>query len=323
VSEPIVLAADASAAAGLGHLSRCTALACALGARGTNVRTLALGAEHAVEMDGLRWDPASATELASNDLAALVLDSYALSGGDRSDLAEAAPLAQFDDRGDDVAGDLVIGPLSADADEVGRIAGPRYACLRRALWGARLPYERHGLRRVLVTTGGGDPKGDALRYALSVRSALPDDIAVVWAAPADAHPAPPGVQRLARQPSLTDAMLASDLVVCGAGVTMLEAASLGLPCIAIPLAENQRAGWDRLAAAGAIVPAKDEDDVAAGVARIAAAPQERRALADRAAALVDGFGAFRVAARVEALVAAREGRCYAGAVQWRADRRSQ
>jgi UDP-2,4-diacetamido-2,4,6-trideoxy-beta-L-altropyranose hydrolase len=308
VSEPIVLAADASAAAGLGHLSRCTALACALAARGTHVRTLALGAERAVEMDGLRWDPVSASELASNGMAALVLDSYALSGGERSELAEAAPLAQFEDRGDDVAGDLAIGPLSADADEVGRVAGPRYACLRRALWGARLPSQGDGLRRVLVTTGGGDPTGAAMSYAASVRSALPDDTAVVWAGAVDAGPTPPGVQRLARQPSLTDAMLASDLVVCGAGVTMLEAASLGLPCIAILLAENQRPGWDRLAAAGAIVPAKDQDDVAAGLARIAAAPQERRALADRAAALVDGFGAFRVAARVEALVADRLGR---------------
>ena len=68
-----------------------------------------------------------------------------------------------------------------------------------------------------------------MSYATSVRSALPDDTAVVWAGPADAGPTPPGVQRLARQPSLTDAMLASDLVVCGAGVTMLEVRKLGLP----------------------------------------------------------------------------------------------
>ena len=307
VSEPFVVAADASTAAGLGHLSRCTALACALAARGAHVRTLALGAEHPLEMDGLLWEPASPSALRPDGAAALVLDSYAISAPGRSELAETAPLAQFDDRGDDLAGELAIGPLSADLDGVGRIAGPRFACLRRAFWGARVPYEGHRLQRVLVTTGGGDPTGEALSYAASVRTALPDDVDVRWVAPVDAGLAPAGVRRLARQPSLTSAMLASDLVVCGAGVTMLEAASLGRPCIAIPLVENQRPGWDRLAAAGAIVPAKDQDDVAAALSRIAADPQERRALANRAAALVDGFGAFRVAARVEALVPDRQG----------------
>jgi spore coat polysaccharide biosynthesis predicted glycosyltransferase SpsG len=252
-------------------------------------------------MDGVRWEPGSPTALSADHPSAIVVDSYAMSDSDGADLAAVAPLAQFDDHGDDVAGALAIGPVSAEVDEPGRVAGPRFACLRRAFWGAPARDAGRPLRRILVTTGGGDPTASAVTYVTSVRAALPHDVDVIWSRPDDDHPAPAEVQPIAAQPSLIDTMLACDLVVCGAGVTMLEAASLGLPCIAIVLAENQRPGRDRLAAEGAIVPAEDADGVAEALVQLAGAADERRALAHRARALVDGFGAFRVAARVEAL----------------------
>jgi spore coat polysaccharide biosynthesis predicted glycosyltransferase SpsG len=303
VTKPIVLAADAHEDAGTGHLSRSTALACALAARGATVRTLALGADHVVEMDGLRWDPVPATELASQDCAGVVIDSYDLDRALRRDLAGAAPLAEFDDAGEDVEGALAIGPLSVDANDARRIAGPSFACLRRATWGVRAPEPRDAIRRVLVTTGGGDPTGRAATYAATVRAALPEDVGVVWAR-VGAGATPAGVEPVAPQASLTDEMLLCDLVACGGGLTMLEAAALGIPCVALALVANQRPGRDRLAAAGAVVAADDDAALGAAVARLAAAYDERRELARRAAELVDGFGAFRVAARVSTLAAA-------------------
>jgi spore coat polysaccharide biosynthesis predicted glycosyltransferase SpsG len=303
VTKPIVLAADAHADAGTGHLSRSTALACALAARGATVRTLALGTDHVVEIDGLRWDPAEATELVSQDCAGIVLDSYNLDRAVRRDLAGAVPLAEFDDAGEAVEGALAIGPLSVDADDARRIAGPSFACLRRATWGVRAPEARGAIRRVLVTTGAGDPTGRAASYAATVRAALPDDVGVVWTR-IGAEAGPAGVEPLAPQASLTDVMLACDVVVCGGGLTMLEAAALGIPCVALALVANQRPGRDRLAAAGGVVAADDDAALGAAVARLAATSDDRRELARRAAELVDGFGAFRVAARVSTLAAA-------------------
>jgi spore coat polysaccharide biosynthesis predicted glycosyltransferase SpsG len=101
-----------------------------------------------------------------------------------------------------------------------------------------------------------------------------------------------------QQPSLVRAMLESDLVVCGAGVTMLEAAALGVPCVALTLADNQRPGRDQLAAARIVAPADGVEQLQDVVARLASSVQERRRLAREGAALIDGFGAFRVAVRV-------------------------
>lgn len=302
MTKPVVLAADAHPGAGLGHLSRSSALACALAARGVPVRTLALGAQEAIEMDGLRWEPAASPWVA--DSAATVLDSYEIAEVARVELAAAGRLVEFDDAGTDIAGALAIGPLSTDANHTRRVAGPSFACLRRAVWGVRAPRPGGELRRVLVTTGGADPTGEAVSYAAGVRAALPDAVAVAWVRPDGAGEPPAGVTPVDLSPSLASEMLASDLVVCGGGLTMVEAAALGIPCVALVLVENQRPGRDRLVAAGAVAPADDLDALGLVVGRLATSPDERCNLAGRAAALVDGFGAFRVAARVADLASA-------------------
>lgn len=298
----VVLAADAHPGAGLGHIARSSALACALSALGVAVTTVALGAQDAVELDGLRWQPGGLP--LGLPAAATVLDSYSMDDGLRGELAQATRLVQFEDARREVAGVMAIGPLSADFDDEHRVAGPSFVCLRRGLWGRRAAAPVGEVSRVLVTTGGSDPTGEAARFAEVVRAGLPSTAAVTWIRPAAVHAAPAGVTVAGPAPSLTAEMLASDLVVCGGGLTMVEAAALGVPCVALVLAENQRPGRDRLAAAGAVRAVDGVDEIGLAVQSLACSVEARRALARTASDVVDGFGAFRVAARVAALAAA-------------------
>lgn len=291
----VVVAADGAPDDGLGHLSRCAALACALGEQ---TRTLALGAREPVTIDGVRWEPVTTVDPAG--AAVVVLDSYRTPDDLRARLAAATKLAEFDDTGRAIAGRLAIGPLGDDADEERRVAGPRFACLRREYWD-RSPATTGDLARVLVTTGGGDPTGAAADYAAAVRAALPDGVAVAWVRPTGTGAPPPGVEVVPLQPSLGAELQRADLVVCGAGMTMVEAAALGRPTIALALAVNQRAGRERFASAGAVATADSADELVAVVQRLARDSAERRQLGTRGAGLVDGRGALRVAERVARL----------------------
>ena len=49
--------ADAAGHVGMGHVARCTAVACALAERGAEVSCLASSAEEAFELDGVHWEP--------------------------------------------------------------------------------------------------------------------------------------------------------------------------------------------------------------------------------------------------------------------------
>ena len=100
---------------------------------------------------------------------------------------------------------------------------------------------------------------------------------------------------------LREMMLAADLAVSGAGVTLCELAATATPTVAIALADNQRPNFDAFARAGAAVPAGGAGDpdliagIAAAVRSLADDAVRRRAVGARGRALVDGQGAMRVA----------------------------
>jgi spore coat polysaccharide biosynthesis predicted glycosyltransferase SpsG len=151
---------------------------------------------------------------------------------------------------------------------------------------------------VLVSVGGsGIAGGGALAHA--VAETLPG-AEVRFVAGPYADEAPDERVHVVRAPGdLLDELLAADVVVSAAGQTMLEAACTGTPCVAVEFAENQRRQLTALADAGAVVPATP-DTAAAAVAGLAADPERRRALAQRSPAVIDGFGALRLAWRLVA-----------------------
>ena len=300
-----MLVADAAPAVGLGHVSRCSAVAVALAARGVPVRCLAHQAEGALVRDGVRWAAAAAAEEArGHDPGLIVFDGARIEPAVVTDTARAVPVAVFSD-GDQVPAGvaLVIAPIAPPPPgEV--LHGLEHACLRPAFWGLPRRAVRPAARGVLVTTGGG-ADGDALGEALAaaLRAALPGLETIVVRGPFSRLRAPAGVALLEAPATLHDPLLAADVVVATAGQTSLEAAACGTPAVLVALDGPQAEQGARLAQAGAarLGTLDDPGGVARAAAALAADAPARAAMSAAGQAAVDGHGALRVAYRLAAL----------------------
>lgn len=296
-----LLLADASPGAGLGHLARCTALAEALGESGFEVETLGLGAEAAVELDGVRWEPWQADAAAAGsapDL--LVLDTY-----DRAEWERVAALAHgrlvaFEDAlPEPAAADVTIAPESDAEASPELLAGLGFACLRRPFWDIEPRRIRDAPERVLITTGGSDLDGLAGRIAAQLHKRATIRLELVWGPGFGGEP-PAGVAVLERPASLLEPLLRADAVVCTGGQTMLEAAATGAPALVLEGAPNQRRQIAALAERGAVLPV-EEAEVPDALEDLLGDAALRAGLSERARDAVDGRGAPRVAAALEAL----------------------
>ena len=257
--------ADAAGHVGMGHVARCTAVACALAERGTEVRCLGFGAEAAFELDGVGWEPLA------EPVPADLVDSY-LRGPD-----EFGAPAAFVDEGEPPAGvRLVIGP--------GGLAPPEYACLRRPYWTAPERPPGDEVRHVLVSTGMATP---AAALAGEVAARLPEAQVRVTG-----NEAPPGVVSVGTVATLRPELEAADLVVSGAGQTMLEALATTRPVVAVVVAGNQRAQAEAVRGAALVC---DSASAPQATAELAGDAARRAELSAHAAELVDGRGAHRVA----------------------------
>ena len=290
MSPSVALVADGGPDAGLGHVSRCSALAVALRCRGIRTACLVNGSDEPLECDRITWTPLA--DVVNAD--ALVLDSYRLSGM-QSDL----PLVVFDDAGESPAGAALVVDASGapGVGDVRRLVGFRHACLRSPFWGLPEREAAPEVRSVLVAAGSG---GAADELAAAAREALSEADVRVLRGPY-APEAATGDDVIHAPASLLELLLGADLVVTGAGQTMLEAAAAGAPCVAVALAENQRRQGRRLAAEGAVRFVEAADAVRPAIHALAADDRARAALARRAQQVVDGLGALRVAFRVAEL----------------------
>lgn len=288
---------------GLGHLARCTALACALATEGFEVETLGLGAEDVVELDGVRWEPwqldvATVAAIVEPAPDLLVLDTYDRLAWQRVPELPHRLLGAFSDAlPHPGAAGIVIGPQYGPDDDD---SGLEFACLRRPFWDVAARVLRDSPERVLVTTGGGDLGGLGSRIASHLGERLPQiEIELVWG-PGFAGEPPAGVTVLDRPPSLLEPLLRADAVVCTGGQTMLEAAATGAPAVVLEGAPNQRPQIARLATREAILLA-DEEEVPEALKSLLGSASQRRQLSSRAQEAVDGRGALRIAAELAAL----------------------
>lgn len=304
-----VLAADGTPAAGLGHVARSSAVAVALERAGLGVRCFVLGADEPVECDGIHWRPVTDLRAARPlaDAVVVVLDSYQLEPSDMEAIPEGIPIAVLQEHVAPPPGAALVIAAGADPELSGphRLCGLEYACLRPAFWRPpqRAPAGR--INRVLVTTGGGDViYGLGAELAATAQEALPEAEVALVRGPYGTGDAPAGIRLIAAPDSLHDELLATDAVVTTGGQTLLEAAALGAPAIAVVAVENQRAQTQQLAAAGAVrVVELPPDRLTAILQELDGAPEQRGQLARHAQKAVDGRGAERVAARIAALAA--------------------
>ncbi|MFI5047811.1 MAG: hypothetical protein ACHQIG_12165 [Acidimicrobiia bacterium] len=292
----IRLAFDAGPASGLGHRRRMEALAGALTAAGATSVLSEL-------VDDARREPVEAD--------VVVIDSYRLRADDAR--IEARCTAALDDLHRDLAVDLLVEPAPVRADVGVDVDDaherPRAGTVLRGLEYALIDPEYSSRPRapivddvdtVLVATGAADAAGVGASVAASVRAILPMVAVRLVVGPWSSPWVPEGVEPVREPTCLIDELAAADLVVCSAGVTLLEALALGRPVVTFAVADNQRPYLDGLRRLGAIAASTPDDAPGVAMGLAADAPRRRR-LAAAGRAAVDGLGAARVAQAVVAL----------------------
>jgi spore coat polysaccharide biosynthesis predicted glycosyltransferase SpsG len=270
----VVIVADGGAEVGLGHVSRATGLAAALGERGIEATSVVLTPSDSVaSVEGLE------------SAGVVVLDSYRVSP---TELPGSAPVAVFNDVGEQPNGAALV------------IDGANFelACLRPAFWDLPPRVIADRVESVVVATGAGGELGASL--AAEVRRVLPSASVVLVRGPYAKGEPPEGVEVAEAPESLAELLRGADLAVVAAGQTMLEAVAAGTPTVAVVIVENQRRQAERLAEVGAAVLA-DWGSVAEAVEALVADPERRRRLSAQAQAAIDGQGARRIAALVAEL----------------------
>ncbi len=292
----IVLRADAGPAIGIGHVMRSLTLGGELARRGVEValatRELPAALATRAERLGVRVvgpDDASAD-------AFVMLDGYEI----------AAPAGRHgvidDNREAPVAGAALVlnqnlhaaAGMYADLSPATRLLlGPEYALVRDELGAVRATGPvRERASRVVLAVGGADPLGLTEPIARALAPECELRVAVGAANPRRDAIAALGVTLDAGD--LVDSYGWADVAVIAAGTTLWEVGYLGLPAVAIVVADNQRAAAKASEAAGFVVGA-DPDGVRATVAELLVDPTRRGTMRTAGQALFDGRGATRVA----------------------------
>jgi UDP-2,4-diacetamido-2,4,6-trideoxy-beta-L-altropyranose hydrolase len=289
-----VLRVDAGAQVGYGHAGRCLALWEQLRERCVVAVTDAAAAAF-VRRWGARVASADAraeVTIVDRCLAATVEEVDSLRGA-------GAAVCLIDDAGPAraLADALVDPPTRPDRwpDAPGtRLGGFEHALVREDIRAAA----GHGLADVgvLVSMGGTDPNGLTVPLCTALDAAGVPTMAVLG--PGYDGARPPG--RVLDDRALWPRALAgADLVITGFGHTLLEAAHLGVPAVAVPYNERDAREAAAFSAHGTMAPAAPDDAVA--TVRGLLDSQRLRQMRRTGPALVDGRGAERVVAALEAL----------------------
>jgi UDP-2,4-diacetamido-2,4,6-trideoxy-beta-L-altropyranose hydrolase len=328
----------------MGHVMRCRALAAAFREQGwssvfaMSEASAMLFAEDTpiVAPDGLAGAAAINAAIVQQNAGCLVVDHYGL---DAEFEREAAKCGALTIAIDDLANrphdcDLLVdsnpGRTATDYAEytVARtklLLGGGYALLRKEFaMRRRSPNEdaRSSVQHVVIATGGADPdnvsarllevaprlKIAGMKTTLIVGQANPHQADLIEAG----HAAGADVICNPRNPVAL--MASADIAISGAGTTCLEFACLGVPTVALILADNQRAVAKAIRDAGAgwIIddgPPFDAKRVADVVISIATDAVARKRMGAAGQAMIDGGGATRVAAEAVRLYAVRKEQC--------------
>jgi spore coat polysaccharide biosynthesis predicted glycosyltransferase SpsG len=316
---------------GFGHIVRALSLSKAMQVPPRmSVRGTAETKKVAHRLGALVKEQSLAHVLARGDVRLLVIDDPDVQAAE-----EALALARR--HGAMVASvhDLGLAPIASDLAIDGSLAmlrkawpateallGPRYAVLDPSLLtagpsvGQSMRSQSEGRLRVLVSLGGGPRVAAGLRIARAVADASLDTwvtLAAGFSARtlATKHPR----VRLLESPAWLRSELARvDVAVVAGGVTLYEAALLGVPSVALAVVPAQMPtirAFERVGASIAAGWLPSRDRAAAertrakavqAVTALLADEAKRRTMAEQGQQQVDGRGALRVAAALKRLM---------------------
>lgn len=322
-----VFRADAGPTIGGGHVMRCLVLADALADRGwrcvfavspatrETVARLRDSRHQVLVLDG-GDDPEGLAAGLDGPADWLVVDHY---GRDRDYQSAcrlwARRILVIDDLADrphdcDLLLDPTLGRAGADygglvPGQARVLTGAKHALLRPEFATARpraLARRTGRIARVVIAPGLTDPDGISPPLAEAILDRLPTarvDVVLSATAPAVAILAGRGHPRLRLHCDVDDMAAlytAADLAIGAAGTSSWERCCLGLPTLLMVLADNQRLVAERLVAAGAALPlgSAPSDGQHLDAALDRCRPEALVAMAHRAAAVTDGWGADRV-----------------------------
>jgi UDP-2,4-diacetamido-2,4,6-trideoxy-beta-L-altropyranose hydrolase len=333
----IIIRADAAPLIGAGHLMRCLALAQALRTAGYSVTFIAhcqSKSLHQRLLDGgfqviplkyyhpapVDWQTTSEVLQSFQD-PWLVLDGYHFDSAYQRQIKDGGHrLLVIDDMAhlDRYYADIVVNQnlnaqgLDYAAEPFTRfLLGPRYALLRPEFLNwldckRRIPPVA---QKVLITLGGGDDQNQTLRVMRALQNMPIDGLeAAVVVGPANPHltalKSEAGQSqfpiRLAyNAANMPELMGWADLAISAGGSTCWELAFMGVPTLAIILADNQQAIAEGLEEEGVAVNLGgyghlSNETIARKLIEIANAANTRAQMSQRGRKLIDGQGTARV-----------------------------
>lgn len=320
----LLLRADSGQEQGFGHVMRCITLGAEFVSQGWEVQFLSStpteflverARREGIEMRELMMDAGSifdAQRVADLEADLVVVDGYHFPASYFSVLdSQSVRYVVIDDNGVNVSAnaEFIINQnphadrsMYQDTDPRRLLIGPQFALVRREILDLRScvkASEQQSTPLVLVSIGGTDI-GGSTRGIASALVSMTD--AVVVASGIDP---PEGVSRAPAD--IAPILAMSTCAVLGAGTSMWEAAHLGVPVVAIVVADNQFGAATRASELGICEmidfrSAPDLDQVRSQVQRLLASPSKRKEMAMIGRSLIDGEGAARVAKQ---LIAAR------------------
>jgi spore coat polysaccharide biosynthesis predicted glycosyltransferase SpsG len=314
---------DAGAAMGYGHVARLGALleAWALcGGRSVLVGT-GLGGrlrQRFAETLAIVDEELDASALLARfpEAAGVALDGYHFGVEMESTLCAAKPLLVFDDLGERAPeADLILNQnLGASAQAYGStpgtvLAGASYTLFRNEIRAASSRPRKPRERRVLCAFGGSDPGRQSSAVARRLLEDLPRARVAVVIGPCFAPELCSELQRLAElstalelvtdPPSMAELFMGASAAVLGAGSSAWEALCLGVPCVLVAVANNQRPVLEGAVQAGAALGAGSAGPDTPGLVldalvRLLDDAALGEELSARGRRLFDGRGCFRV-----------------------------
>ena len=184
--------------------------------------------------------------------------------------------------------------------------GPDYATLRSEFLALPPKQIRELPDRVLITFGGTDPSGLALRCARLLDDELEASVRVVRGLGASPQEFPAGTELVGPAVSMADEMMAADLAITSAGRTVYEAAAAGTPTVVLAAnareATHAHLGYEQGVVFLGLGSLVDDEQITDTVKRLLADPALRAELSTRLRGSIDGRGAARIGNRIRELL---------------------